>query len=196
MWEQPIPKVWWKVVGYTGQDAEEMGFEGVCGYLGCVASVASWWHQFHAVCMCHGCHFLCFLIPHCWEHVSWGQCCPVSVGAGVCAHIILVSLRFFMGLMRMALLSIFTITMMYLLSQRDWDKVLRAMYIWVYTLLWHKKPRRVSYKCTFGMPDQGQALDVWRWYSADVNTEVATTPGVTTSLRKDTFNTTRYLYRN
>ncbi len=31
MWEQPIPKVWWKDIGYTGQDAEEMGFESVYG---------------------------------------------------------------------------------------------------------------------------------------------------------------------
>ncbi len=26
---------------------------------------------------------------------------------------------------------------------------------------WHKPPRKVLYKCTFGMPDQGQMLDVW-----------------------------------
>ncbi len=47
LWEQSIPKVWWKVGGYTGKDAEEMGFEVAYGYLGCVASVASWWYQFH-----------------------------------------------------------------------------------------------------------------------------------------------------
>jgi hypothetical protein len=47
LWEQPIPKVWWKVVGFTGQDAEEMGFELAYGYLSCIASMASWWHQLH-----------------------------------------------------------------------------------------------------------------------------------------------------
>jgi hypothetical protein len=47
LWEQPIPEVWWKVVGYTGYDAEEVGFEIAYGYLGCVASVATWWHLFH-----------------------------------------------------------------------------------------------------------------------------------------------------
>ncbi len=26
---------------------------------------------------------------------------------------------------------------------------------------WCKPPRKVSYKCTFGVPDQGQTLDVW-----------------------------------
>ncbi len=26
---------------------------------------------------------------------------------------------------------------------------------------WRKLPRKVSYKCTFGAPDQGQMLDVW-----------------------------------
>ncbi len=26
---------------------------------------------------------------------------------------------------------------------------------------WRKPPRKVSYKCTFGAPDQGQMLDVW-----------------------------------
>ncbi len=61
---------------------------------------------------------------------------------------------------------------------------------------WRMPPRKVSYKCTFGAPDQGQMLDVWYWHSADVNTEVAVTPGVTTSPRKDTLNTTRYLHRN
>jgi hypothetical protein len=45
--EQLIPKVWWKVVGYTSKDAEEMGCKGAYGYLGCVASMSSWWHQFH-----------------------------------------------------------------------------------------------------------------------------------------------------
>jgi hypothetical protein len=45
--EQPIPKVWWEVVGYTGQDAGKMGFEVAYGYLGCIALVASWWHHFH-----------------------------------------------------------------------------------------------------------------------------------------------------
>jgi hypothetical protein len=37
LWEQPIPKVWWKVVGYTGQDADEMGFKVAYGYFGCIA---------------------------------------------------------------------------------------------------------------------------------------------------------------
>ncbi len=54
---------------------------------------------------------------------------------------------------------------------------------------WRTPPRKVSYKHTFGAPDQGQMLDVWRWHLADVNTEVAVTPGVTTSPRKDTLNT-------
>ncbi len=58
---------------------------------------------------------------------------------------------------------------------------------------WRKPPRKVSYKRTFGVPDQGQTLDVWHWHSADVNTEVAVTLGVTTSPWKDTLNTTRYL---
>ncbi len=34
-------------------------------------------------------------------------------------------------------------------------------------------PRNVSYKRTFGTPDQGQTLDVWDWHPADVNSEVA-----------------------
>ncbi len=42
-----IPKVLWNSVVYTGQDAEEMGFEVAYGYLGCIVSVTSWWHQFH-----------------------------------------------------------------------------------------------------------------------------------------------------
>jgi hypothetical protein len=41
------PEVWWKVLGYIGKDAEEVSFEVACGYLGCIASVATWWHQFH-----------------------------------------------------------------------------------------------------------------------------------------------------
>jgi hypothetical protein len=61
---------------------------------------------------------------------------------------------------------------------------------------WHKQLRKVSYKCTFGAPDQGQTLDVWGRHLADVNTEVAVTPGVTTSPRKDTLNITKYLSRN
>ncbi len=59
------------------------------------------------------------------------------------ARIILASLPFFMGSKRMALLAISTITMMYLLPQRDWmgnwpvwleNMVLRTMYVWVFTL--------------------------------------------------------------
>jgi hypothetical protein len=61
---------------------------------------------------------------------------------------------------------------------------------------WHKPPRKVSYKRSFGASDQGQTLDVWHWHQADANAEVAVTPGVTTSLQKDTLNTTRYLRRN
>ncbi len=26
---------------------------------------------------------------------------------------------------------------------------------------WHKPPRKVLYRCTFGAPDQGQTLDMW-----------------------------------
>ncbi len=62
--------------------------------------------------------------------------------------------------------------------------------------VWCKLPRKVSYKRTFGVPDQGQTLNVCHWHSADVNTEVVVTPGVTTSPQKDTLNTTRYLRRN
>ncbi len=36
-----------KVIGYTCQDTEEMGFEVVYGYRGCITLVASRWHQFH-----------------------------------------------------------------------------------------------------------------------------------------------------
>ncbi len=61
---------------------------------------------------------------------------------------------------------------------------------------WHKLPRKVSYKHAFGAPDQGQMLDVWCWHSADINTEVVVTSGVTISSRKDTLNITRYLRRN
>ncbi len=67
----------------------------------------------------------------------------------------------------------------------------------------HKPPRYVPYKCTyvpyngtFGASDWGPMLDVWGWHPADVNAEVGVTPDVTTSLRKDTLNITRYLCRN
>ena len=33
--------------------------------------------------------------------------------------------------------------------------------LWIVFSLWCKPPRKVSYKCTFGVPDQGQRLDVW-----------------------------------
>jgi hypothetical protein len=46
LWAQPIPQVWWEVVGYTDQDAEKMGFEVAYGNHGCIASVASWRHLF------------------------------------------------------------------------------------------------------------------------------------------------------
>jgi hypothetical protein len=52
LWEQLIPKVWWKVVGYTGQDPEKMGFKVAYGYLGCIALVASQWYQFHVKIAC------------------------------------------------------------------------------------------------------------------------------------------------
>ncbi len=29
-------------------------------------------------------------------------------------------------------------------------------------IIWRKPPRKVSYKCTFGAPDQGQTLGVWK----------------------------------
>ncbi len=32
---------------------------------------------------------------------------------------------------------------------------------------WRKPPRKVSYKCTFGMHDQGQTLDVWGSQTAE-----------------------------
>ncbi len=77
----------------------------------------------------------------------------------------------------------------------DWDT--RKQHAWC------KLPRNVLYKCTyvpyngtFGASDQGQMLNVWGWHPADVNAEVAATPDVTTSLRKDTLNITRYLCRN
>jgi hypothetical protein len=53
LWEQPIPKVWWKVVSYTGQDAEEVGFKVMYdGSLSCIESVASQWHYFHVEFKC------------------------------------------------------------------------------------------------------------------------------------------------
>ncbi len=74
---------------------------------------------------------------------------------------------------------------------------------WSLIISCRKPPRYVLYKCTyvpyngaFGASDQGQTLDVWGWHPADVNAEVAVTPDVTTSLQKDTLNTTRYLCRN
>ena len=33
-----------EIVGYTSQDAEEVGFEVVYGHLSCIASVTSRWH--------------------------------------------------------------------------------------------------------------------------------------------------------
>ncbi len=38
-----------------------------------------------------------------------------------------------------------------------------------------KPPIKVLYKCTFGMPDQGQTLDVWGQHPDDDNPEVAVT---------------------
>ncbi len=35
--------------------------------------------------------------------------------------------------------------------------------------LWRKPPRKVSYKHTVGVPDQGQMLDVWGWHPDNVN---------------------------
>ncbi len=32
---------------------------------------------------------------------------------------------------------------------------------------WRKPPKNVSYKCTFGVPDQGQMLDVWGSQTAE-----------------------------
>ncbi len=80
------------------------------------------------------------------------------------ARIILVSLQLFMGMTRMALLSISTITMMYLLPWKDpmenwpvWSEnmVLRTMYVWVYMLRTYL-PRRwkvshVSNSATFAL---------------------------------------------
>ncbi len=41
---------------------------------------------------------------------------------------------------------------------------------------WGKLPRKVSYKCTFGVSNQGQMLDVWGdSCQADVNPEVLVT---------------------
>ncbi len=37
---------------------------------------------------------------------------------------------------------------------------------------WHKPPREVSYKCTFGVPDQGQTLEVWGGHPGNVNSMV------------------------
>ncbi len=39
LWEETIPQAWGKIVGYTSQDAEEVGFEVANGHLTCIASV-------------------------------------------------------------------------------------------------------------------------------------------------------------
>jgi hypothetical protein len=36
-----------KLLATLVKDTEEIGFEVAYGYLGCIASVVSWWHQFH-----------------------------------------------------------------------------------------------------------------------------------------------------
>ncbi len=41
-----------------------------------------------------------------------------------------------------------------------------------FQITWHKPPRKVLYKRTFGTPDQGQTLDVWGRHPADVNPRV------------------------
>jgi hypothetical protein len=145
LWEQPIPKVWWKVIGYTGQDAEEMGFEVVHGIL----AALHWWHPVGTSSMSNlhvsqMCFFMfsdtslsrTFFFGTMLAHFSESR-------SALCARIILASLRFFMGSTRMALLSISIVTMMYLLPLQDlvgnwpvWleNMALRTMYIWVYTL--------------------------------------------------------------
>jgi hypothetical protein len=121
-----------------------VGFEVTYDYLGCSASVATWWHQFH-IQFAHVTnvilHVFGYLIV---EDMFLGD------GTGlfellqecvVCPYHLGVLAIFFMGSTRMVLLSISTITMMYLLPQRDqmgnwpvWleNMVLRTMYVWVY----------------------------------------------------------------
>ncbi len=79
-------------------------------------------------------------------HFSWSR-------SALYARIILASLRFFMGSRRMALLSISTITMIYLLPWRDsmgnwpvWfeNMDLHTMNVWVYTLRTFLQWREVS----------------------------------------------------
>ncbi len=130
----------------------------ICGCGNLVAPIP------YPVCTCHKFDSSCFQIPHCQGHVSWGQCWPIWVRAGV--HCMPVSSWHPCGsswVQQVALLSIFTITMMYLLSQRDWignwlvwseNMVLHYMYVWVYT------------SCTF-LP--------WRWEVLHVSSGVALT---------------------
>ncbi len=173
--EQSIPKVRWKVVGYTGQDAEEIGFDVVYGYLGCVALVASWRHQFH-VKFARVADVILYLSDTSLLRTYFLGTMPARFSwsmSALYARIILASLQFFMGSTRMVLLSISTITMMYLLPQRDWvgnlpvwlkNIVLHTMYVWVYKsrifLPWRWKVSHVSNGTAFALVDQTFFL-VW-----------------------------------
>ncbi len=89
----------------------------------------------YPVCTCHKCSLL---------RTSFLGTMPARLSHSrsvLYARIILASLQFFMGLTRMVLLSICTMTMMYLLLQRDqmgnWpvrseNMVLHTIYVWVY----------------------------------------------------------------
>jgi hypothetical protein len=131
-----------------------MGFEVAYSNLGCVASVASWWHQFHIQFAC-----VTDVILHIFRHLIVKDMF-LGDNAGLfqldqecilCLYH-LGSLRFFMGLTRMALLSISTITMMYFLPCRD------QMYVWVYTLCtflpWRCGVLHVSNGTAFALMDR------------------------------------------
>ncbi len=120
----------------------------------------------YPVCTCHICSSSCF------SNTSLSRTYFLETiltrfnrsRSGLYVHIILVSLWFIMGSMRMALLLISIITMMYLLPQRDqvrnwpvWleNMVSCTMYVWVYTLCtflqWRWEVSHVSNGATFAL---------------------------------------------
>ncbi len=121
-----------------------MGFEVVYGYLGCIASVATWWHQFHIQfarvtnVILHVFRYLIikdmFLEDNASPLELEQECvaCPYHFGILVVLH----------GFNKDSVPVYFHHNMMYLLPQRDrmgnwpvWleNMVLRTMFVWVYT---------------------------------------------------------------
>ena len=116
LWKESVTQWWRKILCCTGKATQEVSLKITDWHLYCIPAVGAWWHHFYL-----NFYSSCIIIFRASDtslyNIYFLGIIPARLSISIIvwyARVSSASLRFLMGLISIALLSISTITMMYL----------------------------------------------------------------------------------